>query len=446
MFKTVVTLSLWFGALFTATSAEAQGRTLARLFWQDDSSASLQWGDLKKNAEGFHLAPATIDQFPELDPDEQSLVQMRHDDGLIIVGVHDNNEGTFGSGWVAIESGAIEEPHGDHSHWKFNEAPSVAQQIIDETQGNPAHVYRYGKSFVLAIDKNNGFTIASADSIRQAKTAEQAAAFFDGGSGHITLAVEEDRVAYATWIAPVGENAGRIDVIGLGENSGQRYTIACPTGGLHGATINSGKAFFAPSEGVCWVEADREMSANSETVTVNHLSLGKDADDKPLRTGAFANLKSHVIFTSGKGDQAKLCVLNAADQIPALIEVSLDLPEGQSVMSPIPMQTRSHGPLACMFAESKEKPETDELIVVALDPNRDGDFSDAVIKTTIAVGRNDIRPHAGHHDAVLLPDGRRIAITNPGDQSIWIVSLADFSVQAKLSISGTPTRLLAIGG
>ncbi|MDA8746293.1 hypothetical protein N9N28_16845, partial [Rubripirellula amarantea] len=59
---------------------------------------------------------------------------------------------------------------------------------------------------------------------------------------------------------------------------------------------------------------------------------------------------------------------------------------------------------------------------------------------------NQIIGHAGHHDAVLLPGGRRIAITNPGDQSVWVLSSSDFSVQAKLPLSGTPTRLLSFGG
>lgn len=433
-------------ALLIASTTHAQGRTLARLFWQDDSDAILRWGDLKKNADGYHLTPETVDQFPRLDTDEQSLVQMQHNSGLILLGVHDQADGTFGSGWVAIESGAIEEPHGDHSHWRFHESPSVARKVIDDTQGNPAHVYQYGETFVMANDKKNGFTLTSAELIRQAEATGQAATFVEGGNGHITLAVVNDRVAYATWIAPFGEHAGRVDVIGLGEHSGKRYAIHCPTGGLHGATTNQGKVFLAPSDGVCWVDADLDMNSDPDSVEINHLALGVDADDRPLRTGAFANLGDHVLFTAGKGDRSKLCILNASDIQPSLIEVALDVPEGHSVMSPIPMKTATGSSLACLFVESKEQPETDSLMVIALDPNGDGDFADAVVEASVAVGRNQMSAHAGHHDAVLLPGGRRIAVTNPGDQSIWIMSASDFSVQAKLPVTGAPTRILAIGG
>ena len=37
-------------------------------------------------------------------------------------------------------------------------------------------------------------------------------------------------------------------------------------------------------------------------------------------------------------------------------------------------------------------------------------------------------------------------LTNPGDGSLWIISLRSFDVVAKLDLDGTPTRLLAIGG
>lgn len=444
--NTILTLLVATAAMWHASTAIAQGRTLTRLFWQDDSDATLRWADLKKNADGFHVAAGTVDGFPSLEPGEQSLVQMAHDDGILIVGVHDAADGSVGSGWVAVETGVTEEPHGDHSHWRFRSPPSIARAVVDDRQGNPAHVYQYDDSFVLANDKKNGFTITSAAQIRGATSVDDAALFWDGGNGHITLAVVDDRVAYATWIAPAGEHVGRVDVIGLGPNTGKRYAIHCPTGGLHGATSVADKVFFAPADGVCWVDADVELKNDAATATVHHLSLGTDPDGKPRRTGAFATMDSHVLFTTGKGDQSRLCLLDAATPTPTIIQVPLNPSIGQSVMSPIVVKTATGAPLACLFAESKDAPETDQMIVVALDPNRDGVCTDAVVRDVIAVGRNQMSAHAGHHDAVALPGGRQLAITNPGDQSIWILSMVDFSVLGKLQVGGTPTRLLTAGG
>ena len=432
--------------LATPSKAFAQGRTVARLFWQDNSDASVRYGDLKKSDDGWSIQPNAIEGFPSIDTAEQSLVQMETDAGLILVGIHDHADGTVGSGWAAIESGAVEESHGDHSHWRFKETPRVIQSVVDADQGNPAHVYRYGKTFALANDKKNGFTITSAANLRSAKSPALAASFHDGGNGHITLAVVDDRVAYATWIARDGDDCGRVDVVGLGENLGKQYSIHCPTGGLHGATTNSGKVFLAPSDGVCWVDADRELDEVPETVQVNHLSLGNDKNDNPLRTGAFTNLDQLVVFTSGKGDDAKLCWINAASDAPSIRSLPIELAEGESLTTPVGVKARGGKQLAVMFRENKESPESDSLLVVDLDPNGDGDHADAAISTTVDIGRSQIEGHSGHHEAVVLPYGREIAITNPADGTISIFSVSDQTIVATIEVAGTPTRLVAIGG
>ena len=74
---------------------------------------------------------------------------------------------------------------------------------------------------MLANDKRNGFTLISPKSIRAAANPGDAGEFIGGGNGHITLAVVPDRVAYATWISPQGDDCGRVDVVGLGDNGGQ---------------------------------------------------------------------------------------------------------------------------------------------------------------------------------------------------------------------------------
>lgn len=429
-----------------ATSCLAEGRTMARVFWQDDADATVRCGDLKKSAEGWAMEELSIDGFPKLDPDQQSLVQMRTSEGLVIVGVHDSDDGTIGSGWVAIESGAVEEAHGDHSHWKFSASPKVSHSLIDTDQGNPAHVYKCGDSFVLANDKKNGFTMTSAKRIRDADIPAAAATFHEGGNGHITLAVSPGEVAYATWIAPAGDEKGRVDVIGIGKNQGKQYSIKCPSGMLHGATTNSGKAFFAPADGICWTEVDREVDDTAGPVVVHYLTLGKDGDDKPLRTGAFANQGHHVVFAAGKGSATKLCWIDASADEPKLTSMPIEVSEGESLSTPVTMKSRGGESLAVMFGQHKESPEDDRMLIVNLDPDGDGRFDDAKLHRTIEVGPNQMAGHSGYHAASLLPDGRHLLLTNPGDGSMWVFSLSKSKVVAKFELGGTPTRLLSIGG
>ncbi|MDG2220601.1 MAG: hypothetical protein P8L85_04435 [Rubripirellula sp.] len=424
----------------------AKGRTVARIFWQDDSDATVRCGDLKKSSDGWSIANLAIDGFPKLDSGEQSLVQMQTHQGLVIVGVRDRQEGSVASGWVAIESGVVEESHGDHSHFQFKNRPEILHSLIDSDQGNPAHVYKYGELFAIANDKKNGFTLTSTRRIRDAKLAGDAASFLEGGNGHITLAVAPGQVAYATWIAPSGADQGRVDVVGLGKNRGESYSFHCPSGRLHGAAMNSGKAFFAPADGVCWVAVDHELNKAPESVTVHHLSLGTDDDDEPMRTGAFVDQGRHLVFTAGKGPGTKLCWIDASADLPAVGSLPLDVPEGEKISTPRTMKSRYGDTLAVMFGQHKESPNDDRMLIVNLDPNRDGSFEDAKISQTIDVGPNQMVGHSGYHAATMLPDGRHAVITNPGDGSLWVISLNNFNVIAKLNLNGTPTRLLAIGG
>ncbi|MCC9641955.1 hypothetical protein LOC71_06685 [Rhodopirellula sp. JC740] len=444
------TFAMLLIAVCSASSVQAQGRTVARLFWQDYASADLKWGDLKKSKDGYSLDEQSISNFPKLDVDEQTLVQMQTDDGLLVVGVRDEAGGDIGSGWIAIETGTERETHGDHFHWRFNESPSVLTQLVDENQGNPAHLYLYGKTFAMANDQRNGVTLMSAKSIREGKTPSECGRFVEAGGGHITLAVAEDRVLYSTWIQREGEQAGQVDVVSLAKTVGDsnagagRYSIHCPTGGLHGATYNRGKVFLAPTDGVCWVNADLDASQSADSVTVNHISLGKDSEDKPLRTGAFTNLGDYVVFSTGKASESRLCWLNASADRPELQSLGIQIADDQSLRTPIAGFGPGNSPVALCFAESKESPDTDQLYVVSLDPNGDGDFADAKAGEPMQVGPSQLEGHFGHHDAVFLPRGRQIAVTNPGDASIWVISLRDQTVEAKLECKGTPTSLISI--
>ena len=447
-------LLVMLGLLVLATSghqayAQATARTFARLFWQDTEDQSVRWGDLQQAGGAWQLQSKKVENFPSLDVDQQSHVQMQHSDGVVLTGVHDSANGTIQSGWVAIGSGVTKEAHGDHFHLHFDQQPSVLAAVLDTEQGNPAHVYEYAGEFYLANDKLDGFTRVSPAKLKglaQAKApATEAAQFFSAGGGHITLAAVDQSVAYATWIDREGERMGQVDVVGLTSQNNRRYSFHLPSGGIHGATTNSGKVFFAPSDGICWVEADTQLAKKQGDVVVNHLSLGQTADGTAKRTGAFTNLGKYVLFTVGRGAGAELCYVDASSPKPAVSSLALQVAEGNSLTSPTPVLTRTGEPFVLMFEENAKGEGGEKLHVLALDPNRDGSFADATYRTSIDVGRSQIEGHSGHHEAAAI--GRRFVIfTNPGDGTLSLLSTSDWKVQGTFKVGGAPTRVVVVGG
>ncbi len=422
--------------------APAQPRTITRLFWQDSDSNSVRWSNLQKGTD-WTIKAADISAFPKLDKEQCSLVQMEEAEGVLLTGVHDQEDGTVQSGWIAIDSGVEQEAHGDHFHWKFTAEPKVKTAKLDTEQGNPAHVYLYDNQFYLANDKKDGFTVVDPKALGAGKPADR---FFRGGGGHITMAAVENKVCYSTWIDREGDNMGRVDVVPLTSGAGKGYSFQLPSGGIHGATANSGRVFFAPSDGVCWVDADVNLTKSADKVSANHLSLGKDATDKPLRTGAFTNHMNWVLFVTGTGEAAQLCMVDAKSTKPSVIKFPLNLAAGTTATTPTAVKTATGKHCVFIFQESKDGQQAEKLLAIELDANSDGNLSDAVVAKTIEVGASKIEGHGGHHEIAITPSRRFAVLTNPGSGSIWVVGLKDFDVQAKLNVGGTPTRVVVVGG
>ncbi|HBE68085.1 MAG TPA: hypothetical protein DDW52_08040 [Planctomycetaceae bacterium] len=437
--KKTLSLTTAFCLLIASASvaqAQSAGRTLARIFWQDAATQTIHWSDLKKKGDEYALEKQDLDNHPETDADRHMLVQMQAIDELIVAGVRDDDDGNFNSGWVAIHSGVEKESHGDHFHWHFDDTPRVTKVVIDDKQGNPAHVYRYGNSWYLANDQKNGITRISPKALRSNSTPDQ---FFSAGGGHITLAVSDDNVAYSTWIDREGDNKGRVDVVGLESGSPIEFSFHTPSGGLHGATYNSGKAFFAPSEGVCWVS-----TSETSDPKVHHIDLGDDASGMPKRTGAFKNIGSQVVFVAGRGPDTELCSIDADSAKPKCLKLALEIGEGNSATTPYVFRTRTGKSLAVMFEENMDA-DSEKMHVIDLDGNRDGDFSDAKLIHSMSVGKSQIQGHSGHHEICNL-GGRLLLISSPGDGTIAVVSTRDWEEKAKIQVGGTPTRMLGIGG
>jgi len=432
----------------SAPVAEAEPQRITRLIWQDRSNGSMRWGDLTRRGETWTLSSEPVDGFPEIDVDKQDLVQMKAHHEILIVGIRDQANGEYQSGWVAVDVGTREESHGDHTDWKYSSVPRTLYQEVDKSQGNPAHLYLYDDLFYLANDRKNGFSQIDPKAI-VAGDFERAAQFFSGGGGHITLAAVENRVAYSTWIDGSGPHAGRIDVVNLHSEDADEliYSLNTPTGGLHGATANSGRLFFAPKEGICWVDVDLNLNRPPEEVKVHHIPLGQDEEtSEPLRTGAFVNHRNWVLFTTGRADSSALCLLDAQQQKPEVIKLPIDVSDGLGLTTPSVFRTQAGKRYACLFQDKKSGELVEQLTIVDLDPNRDRDFRDAIVAKTIPVGPSLVVGHHGHHDIGFVPDSDLACISNPGDGSLWILSLTDLEIIEQLQVGGIPTSLIATAG
>lgn len=445
--RTAIVFSIGYSLLFSVANADDRGPRVARILWQDRDKDTLMWGEVH-GGEKWIVSASPVKDFPKLDVEKQDLVQMEHAEGHLLVGVRDNDDGKFQSGWVAVDTGVREVPHGDHTDWKFVSSPSVKSSRLDTEQGNPAHLYLYNGHFYMANDKKNGFTQIDPQDL-SSKRAQECGIFCTGGGNHITMAAVDNAVCYSTWIDGGGPNMGRVDVVNLKKTDGDKlaYSFNLPTGVIHGATANSGKVFFAPADGVCWVDADASLTKSAETVVVNHISLGKEESaEKPNRTGAFVNHRNWVLFTTGgAGEKSSLCLLDAATAQPVVVKLPINVEAGLSLTTPEVVLASGGKRYAFLFQDKKESDAQEKLTIVDLDPNGDRNLSDAAIAKTIPVPASKVDGHYGHHSVSFDSEGRTACFTNPGEGTIWVISLRDLTVRAKAIVGGTPGAIVAIG-
>lgn len=423
---------------------------VARLFFQDQESATIRWANIRNGVPPTMDPVQDVSDFPKIDTERQGLVQMRSANGYLLVGIRDDDGGAFGSGWALVSTGVAEEPHGDHSHWRYTSNPTTRHTLIDENQGNPAHLYEYDNVFYIANDQKQGYTRLDPSTVTKAGNVPTG--FHTGGGGHITLAVANG-VGYGTWIDGGGPNAGRVDLTSIRATGNEKSfaSITLPSGVIHGATAAGGKVFFAPADGVCWVDA----SAPSASMKVNHLSLGKNPEtEKPYRTGAFAVYLNRVLFVTGDGSQSKLGIIDSRAPAPKLVTLELKGEPGTKPVTPACIRTSRGKHYAFIFqdapgvedSEDEADRPKEQLTVIDLDPNKDGRFDDATIAQQLTVGASKVEGHNGHHSIAFDSDGRRAYFTNPGDGTITILRLDNLEPAATLPVDGTPTSLLAVGG
>ncbi len=448
-------LALLLGAASSTTSSafaqdgQRKSERLVRIVWQDPEKNTILWGDLVQVGPKMLLQQGgTVENFPSLDSENQHLVQMDRVEDVLLVGVRDNDNGQFQSGWVAVDLGVDEMPHGDHSDYEYRNHPRVLASKLDAAQGNPAHLYVYDDQFYLANDKLNGMTRLDPKNLRGPVEGRKGT-FHRGGGSHITLAAIDNTIAYSTWSGREKEVQGKIDVVNLARQAEDAiaYSFQLPVGGLHGAIANSGRIFFAPADGIYWLDADLAFQKTAETVQPRHLSLGKVADgERPLRTGAFLNHGNWVLFNTGRQDDSALCLVDASAAEPKLVKVAIKPADGLSLVTPATVFASSGKRYAFVFQGKQSGDVAEKLTIVDLDPNGDRDFSDAAIAKTLEVGPSNPQGHNGRHAITFDDDARFGILAIPGSGEIWVLSLESLTIVGKYKVGGTPIKILAVGG
>ena len=95
------------------------------------------------------------------------------------------------------------------------------------------------------------------------------------------------------------------------QSSEPRYSFNLPVGGIHGAGACGNRVFFAPANGVCWVDCDFDFAETSDSVSIKHLSLDEDSSGTDYRTGAFETFEDHMLcIAKSKAGTPALCVIN----------------------------------------------------------------------------------------------------------------------------------------
>ena len=443
--------ALVVGLASVATTAHAQyggPEQLIRVAWQDAQDRSLHWGEFVQVGPSIVFQnQGKIADFPAL-TGNQYLGVMERIGNVLLVGVRGGRQGEPQGGWLAVDLQVTEQPHGDHSDYTYGDAPRVIHTVLDDTRKYPIHLYAYNKEFYLANDALNGFTRIDPSKLMAGGEGANGV-FYRGGGGHITMATVGKKVGYSTWNGQTESGKGKIDVVNLdkpGEES-IAYSIESPTGGLHGAISNSGRIFFAPADGIAWVDADVELSQSAESVKVNHLSLGKNSEDQtPYRTGSFTHHKDWVLFLSGKDADAGLCMVQASAETPSVSKLLIEPKPGLRLGMPECVTALSGKNYAMSFQIKRAGDAAEKLTIIDLDPNQDKDFADAKVEKSLDVGSSLVPGFWAYHMLGFDDDERFAVFTNPAEGEICLLSLDNLNIISRQKVGGIPTGVIAVGG
>ncbi|MFO0904346.1 MAG: hypothetical protein U0939_15185 [Pirellulales bacterium] len=430
----------------------AQGQqTLTRVFFVDESKQSLQWAELIAGEKPTMTSVREISGFPKLDPQKQAISSLQAVGGMMLVGIRTLDDADAPAGWLLIESGAYEEAHGDHSHWIYPYAPRIRAAQFDEQTRGPDRVAVIDGAFYWSNVGADGFYRLDPSQIgprEPAQAVRQRAAWHTGGGESGVVSSVGNVVAFTAWKNVEGDGAGRIDVTALrpAGNDKTAFSFDLPSTGTHAAAACQGKVFFATKSSLHWVVVPSRISSSVEAVAVQSLGDPQTAAlvEGPLE---FATYGRYVVFSAGAGPDAMLCHLDAAAEIPQLRKISLPLPSDHRPGAVKLMRSRKGQPLALVFhAGPGDATGHDRLSVFEMDPDRNGNWSDAKLSQAVSVGKGRDDVPGGDHYLAIEADNRRAVYSNPGDGTLMVLNLEDRKTVTGFRVGGAPTKVLAIGG
>ena len=423
MIRSVLACGVLLATLTTNASAQnVRETTIMRVFWQDAVTQKLSYANLTASSR-WNLRRGWVSGFPALDPATQTLGDMVAADGQVIVSVEAGSD-TAAGGWLCLDSGAFEEPHGNHTHWKYTRRPRVRQSELAAGRGQSAGLIEHAGTVVHA-DSTGACTLLTPGQlklggdrgIRKLTLPEPARFGLLDGSRLITV-WETDAIAAANYqltqtLQPDSRSAN------LGTN-------------LAGVVHNSGHTFVSHSQGL--------TRATPATDAATHQAL--DISEPVSRP---TSQLQWVLATAGTGADARLCLTNATAPVPNIVQLPIPGPAGTRPLPP--RTTLSLGKRYAFIVQQSASSETsapEQLIVVLLDPNKDKDFSDARIHRTIDLGTKAALTTADR-DICFDAYGRHAVISSPSDGILTVLSLAKMNIVARFKVGGAPGRLVSVG-
>lgn len=430
LFCTIAAAALTNGP--SPAAAQMRATTITRVFWQDRETQRLSYADVTTTNQ-WNLKRGWVTGIPKIDATGQSLGHMNQAGGLLALNV----TGTSG-GWVAIDSGAYEEPHGNHTHWKYNKLPATKLSNLKSDKTSGARTYVYDNQLYVTDPALNGFTRANPSAVRYGGSS--ATRFFKGGSGKLAVAAVNNAVAYATH-----EETGQVDVVNLLKSSSEpAYSFMLGADGVSAATANSGKVFFAHEGGISWVFADTTTSRAADSVQIKKVTDSLASETPMAAVNSFANQRNWIVFTDAAN--STVCLVNAAAQNPQVVRVPIETDKGLMLSDPSVVLSLGKR-YAFVFQERTDAAQEiqEQLTVIELDPNRDRDFSDARVKVSIPVGASRVSGGDGHHGICFDAYGRHAIITDPVDGILSVMSVQKMAIVARFQVGGSPDRIMAVG-
>lgn len=430
-----VLLLIAFGLPSVTHGQGIRQKVIMRVFWRDGETNQLSFADIT-TTNRWNMKRGWVTGFPKMQSG-QSIGDMHQAAGAVMVGVNRDADGANG-GWVAIDSGAFEQPHGNHNHWMYTNSPQVRNSQLTSGKNGATNV-RVSDNQLLVMEQGTAeVTQANPNQLKSNGGAQPSR--FSAGGKDIRMTTVNGIIGYAASTSSADESV-QVKVLDLRSATPvEKYSFVLPCHSVSAATTNSGRVYFATDEGIFWLLADTSLTKTAESVVFQKI-------ETRTQTSHFENQKNWLLFTEVGETDSSLCMVNTLQQQPAIQRLPISVSEGLRLSDPSTVLCLGRR-YAYLFqdAVATESPQSEKLTVVELDPNRDGDFRDAMVKSTVDVGASKpAEDGGGRHHVSFDAFGRHAVITNPGDGLIMVMTVRDSKIVANFKVGGAPDQIVAVG-